>query len=787
MTGRQHILPRTELVTTICETLREYPLVFMLAPMGFGKTLAARETAASWPGESVHVSVAPGGDDAEFIWERLCRQLAANNSSLSECLMQAGLPETPAARGRMVALIGEHLAGSTAPLLLIVDDIHLARAKPLAELLRHLALASPENIRILAIGRAVSANLPLVELQAKGTAAVLRPETLRFSGEDTRRLFSRHGIHDANIAHAAHAACEGWPAGIWVLSQACLRGQNIAVDPMVPEMEKLLEEVIFDRLEPNDQHLLLQFSILESACPGHAAAVTGNAAAPRRLSWLCDTNALVRIAASGNEYSLHPLFRRYLLRRLRAGEGGEVDMAGLYRASADWLYGQKRFPEAVRALGHAGREEDMLRTLEILGEHGAGAALLFDPENLPKHIFAIPWEIRLQRVLGYLSFLFVYQNQVDAAKGQLLLAEAEERINAGPFSDEEKLRLHGEILLSRSYSRINDVKGIISWVKKAQRYLRGPSRISGKHLVWTFGCPHVGFVYTRTMGTYAATVRYMDVNLGLFTRITGGCGSGGSAAMRAEYLLETAMQPETLIRAETLAHLAIREAERNGQAAITIAANMTLARIALLEGNPSKALGYMEDLNSHPGIQAHPLLGIELEMARSYILATIGECAAIPAYLASSRPGPDVSPQAGTTRRRQMEFAAVVQAMSLFMEKNAVRLAAMAQDMILMAEGRHAFSVLHGKLFAALAENMLFGREAALPLFRDALETARADGIIMTVAEFGNAILPFMDSLIELMTENKRGGSKARNYLHALKAATVRMAAVTPPVPDAQP
>ncbi|CAK7066666.1 MAG: HTH-type transcriptional regulator MalT [Desulfovibrio sp.] len=764
---RRTALPRPELAKRICDAALEYSLVALVAPVGSGKTMATREVAALWAGKCAYTSAFPGGADGAFIWDRLVAQVLKADQEIGDILRESGVPQTPAKRTRL----GEKLEQLTRdhPFLWIIDDCQTAESTTIATILGYLIALKLPCLRFLLLSRTVPP-FSLSEMLLKDQATVFRQDDLQFSEDETRALFAQNGITTRDAVKAAHDACEGWPAGLWMLLQAYGQGRNITkkrrlTDSTLPEIDKLMEEAVFARHTKEEQHLLAQLSILPFFSPDHARAVTGNMAAPRRLASLCDADAFISYSVQDERFQIHPLYRAFLLSFLRADES--VSVPDLYRRSAEWLFEAEYPAEAVRAFAEAGRDDDFARIMDVFAERDANATLLADQETISRIVFGIPWEIKTRRILGYIAFCLAYLNIVDRAYGLRLLTEIDDWLADAEIPGDEKLRLQGEITLARGYARFNDVKGIASWVKKASRLLRGSSRLAGKHLFWSFGCPHVGFLYIRTPGTYAATARYLDVNHPSLTKVVSGSGSGGNSAMRAEMLLETATSPESLSRAESLAHVAIREADKYDQTELFIALSLTLARIALVRGSIAEAENILEAARERDDARAHPLYARSLSVAEAYVQAVTGAYEMKTDWFHTTKLLTD------TALRQGMSFASVVIGKQLFRQQDGVRLAAIAKDMEKTFEGKHAFGMLHAKIFAALAEHITYGLESALPLFRDAVETARADALILPFAEYGEAVIPLLDALLDDMPQEKRGRSPILGYIQNIREAAL--------------
>ncbi len=68
------LLPRTQVTAALAGSL-DVPLVLLTAPMGYGKTTAARHLMAALDFSCVYLSVPQGADSARWLWDYFCSRL----------------------------------------------------------------------------------------------------------------------------------------------------------------------------------------------------------------------------------------------------------------------------------------------------------------------------------------------------------------------------------------------------------------------------------------------------------------------------------------------------------------------------------------------------------------------------------------------------------------------------------------------------------------------------------------------------------------------------------------
>src|SRR4051812_30086350 len=154
------------------------------------------------------------------------------------------------------------------PLVLVLDDLHLASAAAVGALDRVLR-APPPQLHVVAASR-IDPALPLHVLRVGGDLAEIRAHELAFDEDETRMLFSGMGIEllDHELATVV-ARTEGWATGLRLfgLSIHARQGdldvvERFAVDER-PASEFLASEVL--AIQPFDVRMfLLRTSIVDS-------------------------------------------------------------------------------------------------------------------------------------------------------------------------------------------------------------------------------------------------------------------------------------------------------------------------------------------------------------------------------------------------------------------------------------------------------------------------------------------------------------------------------------------
>ena len=144
---------------------------------------------------------------------------------------------------------------------------------------------------------------------------------------EARKLVSARGALSRDQIAGLHQATQGWVTGIKLGAIALLKSGSATDDvgAAIHEAQWLdayLTESVFSRLPPEMCALLASCAVPDRVNGALAAALSGLPRAADMLAWLWEQNTfLQREEGQDGWYRLHPVFREFLLLRLRARGG----------------------------------------------------------------------------------------------------------------------------------------------------------------------------------------------------------------------------------------------------------------------------------------------------------------------------------------------------------------------------------------------------------------------------------------------------------------------------------
>ncbi len=312
---------RTRLLSRFQQAI-VHPLTLISAPAGSGKTTLLSLACAQQNIRRVAwLTLENAERDPTRFWHAVLSALELAVPGLTrEARARTQTALFPASEALLTTLIAT-LAACRVPLLLVLDDYHLASAE-VDEGLCFLVEHMPETTRLVVSSRQEPA-LPLVRWRVQGRLAEIRQDELRFS-EDEADAFLRQTMRlELNSRQVAQLEqrTEGWIAGLQLAALSLVHQPD--VDTFLSHFtgdnryisDYVLREVLSGQ-EPAVQEFLTRTAILERFCGELCDAVTGRDDGQALLERIEQANLfLVSLDQTRRWYRYHPLFAEALRER----------------------------------------------------------------------------------------------------------------------------------------------------------------------------------------------------------------------------------------------------------------------------------------------------------------------------------------------------------------------------------------------------------------------------------------------------------------------------------------
>jgi ATP/maltotriose-dependent transcriptional regulator MalT/DNA-binding SARP family transcriptional activator len=379
------LLPRPRLVERLEHNLA-HAVTLVTAPAGSGKTTLVADF--------IRTGAHP------FVWYQLDRadsdplvflgyvthgikQIVPGFGDATMSYMQEASKELAQAPERAVdVLLNEVLDRVEQQFILVLDDYHhLGAETPVHRVVDRLLAYLPDLIHVVIVSRDMPP-LALARMRTQASLAVIDRQELLFTDDETQELFRK--VFDLELSPGQLAEyrerTHGWITALQLVRQVAQRqalarsGEAAAAPPDLVEVLRQSERDIFDYFaeevfadeSEEVQQLLLRVSLLERVEPDACNRLYPQSSAT--LHTLVRRNVFISLASdgSGEEYRLHPLFRGFLQRRLRA-EQGRGAVAAEHARLADFFLERGQWEQAMHHLVAA---EDFDRAAQTIAERG---------------------------------------------------------------------------------------------------------------------------------------------------------------------------------------------------------------------------------------------------------------------------------------------------------------------------------------------------------------------------------------------------------------------------------
>ena len=274
-------------------------------------------------------------------------------------------------------------------LIIVLDDYHhLGTDTPVHAAVDRLIAYLPDVLHVIIISRD-RPPLALARLRSQASVSIIDRTDLLFTDDETQELFRR--VFDLELTseqlNEYRERTHGWITALQLVRQVAQRQvltaqrEDLAGSDKarVPDLLNVLlqserdifdyfaEEVFADETREM-QSFLLRISLLDRVEVETCRCLYPDADAAAILPALVRRNVFLTVARDerGEEYRLHPLFRSFLRRRLRA-EIGAAGVAAEHSRYADYFRQQASWEQAVRHLIDA---EDFDQAAKVIADRG---------------------------------------------------------------------------------------------------------------------------------------------------------------------------------------------------------------------------------------------------------------------------------------------------------------------------------------------------------------------------------------------------------------------------------
>lgn len=561
------------------EALIFTPATVVEAPSGYGKTTAIRDQleAGLPPNSSFHWFTAADEAPAES-FRRFCREIDKIDSRAGERLMKIDLPNAVNTGEICDTLRNIQCRQET---YLVIDNFQYMQSFLPPSIFIALIEHGGEGLHIIIATQLLKRNMLSV---AVGHGFLhITADDLKLDANDICCYYELAGV---KLSHEDAAGIERYTGG-WIIAvflQLCALIETGTMSD-TKGILTLMDHLIWDILTEEQQTFLLRISPFGTVALRQACALGGFDTLPAYALDALEC-PFIRHEIAGGRYELHSILNQLLVQK-RSERGTDFERECLLSAG-DFCRDEGN---TVKALSFYWRIRDYERMLSLnlsycildnIGDAGFLELALDIAANCP----ILTKRGNILSMLRVAWALFIYGEK---AQYELLLEE----LRGLPELAEDPALL-GEWLLLASYKSYPDIGEMTSVLRQAVPYFGGRcSRVIFPEAPWGMGnyCPLTELHIVP--GGADREADELEEYIRIYSRLTGGHGSGADVLFRAELAYNRGNFDE----AEILAYKAVFIAESRKQSIVQLGATMRLAEISRQKGDTAgwqNAIGSME-------------------------------------------------------------------------------------------------------------------------------------------------------------------------------------------------
>jgi LuxR family transcriptional regulator, maltose regulon positive regulatory protein len=347
------------------------PIVSIVAPPGFGKTMLLSQWAEANGQAFVWVSVEELDNDPKVLLTYVAEVLDAVER-IDERVFDALASPGSSVPGVVVPRLGSAFSSMSSPVVLVLDDVHVLRNFECRAALSVLADHVPGGSRLV-LASQTQPPLRIARLRAEGRILEIGPGDLSFTRQDAAALLRGAGLAlgDDEVAKL-HRRTEGWPAGLYLAALYLKEGGSLRAAVSFSGDDRLVSEYLESEflasVPPQQRAFLTRTAVLERMCGPLCDAVLEQSGSAGVLADLERSNLLlVPLDRRGEWYRYHHLFRDMVLAELHRTEPDLTPV--LRRRAAGWCLHNERPEEALEytiAARDAGAAAGLAEQLAVL-------------------------------------------------------------------------------------------------------------------------------------------------------------------------------------------------------------------------------------------------------------------------------------------------------------------------------------------------------------------------------------------------------------------------------------
>ena len=590
----------------------QYPVVVVCAGAGYGKTCAVHDFLKDHEAVTAWIQLSERDNIGTRFWENCTHSIAHISKPLAQAMAELGFPDTGDKFNQYASLLNDMLLMKQH--FIIMDDFHLIEDRQVLLFVERILSVVPPGTTLFLISRTMSSVNSIIGSLSKGQVFSIWQKDLEWTESELFQYFRRHEISlSSNSLREIMRDSGSWAFAINLIVRSYRKAPGYSGyvrDAMKSNIFQLMETEIWKGISVRLRLFLISLSLIDHLSVDLVMRLANGDS--ELISELERQNAYMYRDSSVNAYFIHHLFLEFLRRRqdyLSAKLKRET-----YAIAGDWC-------------NRNGFKIDALSYYEKTGDYPSIVSIFFElstqvPVDLARYALGIFSRIKPE-VFDSVDFLAVMHVRVIISLGQWkealeLIDYYEVRFLKLPENDCFRNHTLGGLYYCRGIMRtlmstIDDKYDFDAYYAKQDecltRFPVKPGRLAN-HLVG----PWISLVGSAREGApqeYIETLTRAEFHT---SHCMNGAMTGAGDLARAEFLFYRGDVPA----AESFVIRAMERARERGQFEIVHRALFYLLRIAVFQGDFTKAQRALKDMEAQLNQNEYPNCYITYDIALAW-------------------------------------------------------------------------------------------------------------------------------------------------------------------------
>ncbi|MCL2834961.1 MAG: LuxR C-terminal-related transcriptional regulator [Treponema sp.] len=339
-----------------------YPLVFVCAGAGYGKTSAVHDFLEAYQTDTYWLQISELDNAGTRFWEHHVHAMAQINKPLAKIIDKFGFPDTTEKLSHYMAMLHNQVGGKR--LVLVMDDTHLLLDSSILRFAEYVVHNIPPEHTIIVISRS-SPRINIASLVSKNQVFTISEDDLRFTENECAQYFHQLDIPiQPESLRSIMQDTNGWAFAINLIARSYTKApgyDGYLRSAMKSNIFEVMETEIWGGISGNLQQFLIRLSLI-----GHLSLdliillAKGDG---ELIAELGRQNAYIRRDSYINAYLIHPLFLEFLAAKQELLS--EEQKRETYTIAGDWC-GKNGFK--IDALSYHEKTGDYEKIVSIIAE-----------------------------------------------------------------------------------------------------------------------------------------------------------------------------------------------------------------------------------------------------------------------------------------------------------------------------------------------------------------------------------------------------------------------------------